>query len=48
MALYNFIKDSKMADEVFDRCDRDANYMPIASHIKLIQAKWEIMREMET
>jgi hypothetical protein len=31
MALHNFIRDSKLADEEFDRCDGDENYMPIAS-----------------
>jgi hypothetical protein len=31
MALHNFIRDSKMADEEFDRCDQDENYMPIPS-----------------
>ena len=29
MALHNFIRDSKLADKQFDRCDRDENYMPI-------------------
>jgi hypothetical protein len=29
MALHNFIQDSKLADQEFDRCDRDENYMPI-------------------
>jgi hypothetical protein len=24
-----FIRDSKMADDEFDRCDQDENYMPI-------------------
>ena len=31
MALHNFIRNSKLADEEFDRCDRDENNMPIAS-----------------
>jgi hypothetical protein len=31
MALHNFIRDSKMADELFDRCDQDEDYMPILS-----------------
>jgi hypothetical protein len=31
MALHNFIRDSKMADELFDRCDQDEEYMPIPS-----------------
>jgi hypothetical protein len=31
MALHNFIRDSKMADELFDRCDQDEDYMPIPS-----------------
>jgi hypothetical protein len=30
MALHNFIRDSKMADELFDKCDED-EYMPIPS-----------------
>jgi hypothetical protein len=29
IALHNFIKDSKMADELFDKCDEDEEYMPI-------------------
>jgi hypothetical protein len=31
MTLHNFIRDSKMADELFDRCDQDEDYMPIPS-----------------
>jgi hypothetical protein len=31
MALHNFIRDSKLADEEFARCDEDENYMPIPS-----------------
>jgi hypothetical protein len=31
MALHNFIRDSKIADELFDQCDRDEDYMPIPS-----------------
>ena len=30
MALHNFIKNSAMADEDFDRCDQDKNYVPLA------------------
>ena len=39
MALHNFIRESKMADEEFDRCDQDEDYMPFpptqasASHL---------------
>ena len=28
MALHNFIRESHMEDEDFDRCDRDENYVP--------------------
>jgi hypothetical protein len=28
MALHNFIRESKITHEVFDRCDRDENYVP--------------------
>jgi hypothetical protein len=31
MALHNFVRDSKMADELFDQCDQDKDYMPIPS-----------------
>ena len=31
MTLHNFIRDSKLADELFDRCDQDEDYMPILS-----------------
>lgn len=31
MALHNFIRDSKLSDEEFDRCDNDENYMPMPS-----------------
>jgi hypothetical protein len=31
MALHNFIQDSKMADELFGKCDEDKEYMPIPS-----------------
>jgi hypothetical protein len=31
MTLHNFIRDSKIADELFDRCDQDEDYMPIPS-----------------
>jgi hypothetical protein len=29
MALHNFIRDSKLMDEHFDRCDRDEHYVPV-------------------
>ena len=29
MALQNFIQDSALADEEFDWCDEDENYIPI-------------------
>ena len=29
IALHNFIRDSALADEEFDRCDQDENYMPM-------------------
>lgn len=29
MALHNFIRESKLLDEDFDRCDRDEHYVPI-------------------
>src|SRR5438105_3349180 len=28
IALHNFIRDSKLRDEEFDRCDADEEYMP--------------------
>jgi hypothetical protein len=28
MALHNFIRESVVADEDFDKCDRDENYVP--------------------
>jgi hypothetical protein len=28
MALHNFIRDSDLRDEEFDKCDDDADYMP--------------------
>ncbi|XP_024310351.1 protein ALP1-like [Brachypodium distachyon] len=28
MALHNFIRESEIFDEDFDKCDRDENYMP--------------------
>jgi hypothetical protein len=28
-ALHNFISESAIADEDFDRCDQDENYMPM-------------------
>ena len=31
MALHNFIRDSALSDEEFDRCDEDENYMPVPS-----------------
>ena len=30
MALHNFIRDSKLRDEEFDKCDEDEDYMPEA------------------
>jgi hypothetical protein len=32
MALHNFIRDTKMADELFDKCDEDEEYMTIPSY----------------
>ena len=29
MALHNFIRDSAMANEEFDKCDEDKDYMPL-------------------
>jgi hypothetical protein len=29
MAIHNFIRESALADEEFDMCDRDENYMPM-------------------
>jgi hypothetical protein len=29
MAIYNFIRESAMADEDFDRCDHDEHYVPV-------------------
>ena len=31
MALHNFIRDSKLSDEEFDKCDEDEDYMPEAA-----------------
>jgi hypothetical protein len=31
MALHNLLRDSKLANEEFDWCDRDENYMHIHS-----------------
>jgi hypothetical protein len=31
MALHNFIRDSKLRDEEFDKCDEDEEYMPDAA-----------------
>ena len=31
MALHNFIRDSKLRDEEFDKCDEDEDYMPGAT-----------------
>ena len=28
MALHNYIRDTKLRDKEFDRCDADENYMP--------------------
>jgi hypothetical protein len=28
MALHNFIRDSALQDDAFDKCDEDENYMP--------------------
>jgi hypothetical protein len=28
MALHNFIRDSELRDEEFDKCDDDEDYMP--------------------
>jgi hypothetical protein len=28
MALYNFILDSELTDEEFEKCDEDEDYMP--------------------
>ncbi|WVZ95146.1 hypothetical protein U9M48_040947 [Paspalum notatum var. saurae] len=33
MALHNFIRESKLMDEHFDRCDRDEHYVPIEASI---------------
>ena len=34
ITLHNFIRDSALSDEEFDRCDRDENYMPMpSSHV---------------
>jgi hypothetical protein len=31
MALHNFIRDSALSDQEFDKCDEDENYMPMPS-----------------
>ena len=31
MALHNFIRDSQLRDEEFDKCDEDEDYMPEAA-----------------
>ena len=35
MALHNFIRESAIADEEFDRCDRNENYMPTPNESSL-------------
>ena len=30
MALHNFIRESKISDIDFDKCDHDENYVPLA------------------
>jgi hypothetical protein len=32
MALHNFIRDSKLRDEEFDKCDEDEDYLPESAH----------------
>jgi hypothetical protein len=39
MALHNFIRDSAMADEDFDSCDQDENYVPLAETSSSSQRK---------
>jgi hypothetical protein len=29
MVLHNFIQESVLSDQEFDKCDKDENYMPI-------------------
>ena len=31
MALHNFIRDSKLRDREFDKCDQDEDYLPEAA-----------------
>jgi hypothetical protein len=31
MALHNFIRESALSDQEFDKCDEDENYMPMPS-----------------
>ena len=47
MALHNFIRDSAMADEDFDRCDRDENYVPLAEASSSCQRNRGSTREGE-
>ena len=42
MALHNFIRDSKLRDEEFDKCDEDEDYMPEAT-----QAETQAQRLIE-
>jgi hypothetical protein len=43
VALHNFIRDNKMADELFDKCDEDDEYMLFHHVIELVD--WKMRRE---
>ena len=45
MTLRNFIRDSKMTDEEFDRCDEDEEYMPILSSHQTSTSQLVMKRE---
>jgi hypothetical protein len=37
MALYNFIRDSALSDELFDLCDQNEDYVPIVGEASSLQ-----------
>ena len=47
MALHNFIRDSKLRDEEFDKCDDDEEYMPGATETTTAQPQGDEVLEEE-